>query len=95
MVAKHLRLVNGGALPVAVEVGLWFEGPTISPMTYVNVGADGSFVLSTGFDRDFGPITLFQVSHDFPRGTYAFNCRIVHPVTKKLLAENLNSFDIE
>ena len=45
VVAKHLRLVNGGALPVAVEVGLWFEGPTTFPMTYVNVGADGSFVL--------------------------------------------------
>lgn len=60
----------------------------------VNTGADGSFQLSAGSDQNFGPIELFPVVADTPRGEYEINCRILNPPTGELLSEDLNSFAI-
>ncbi|MBI3325436.1 MAG: hypothetical protein HYZ81_01860 [Nitrospinae bacterium] len=92
--AQSLRWANAGATPVPIEAKLWFEVPGFAPITFVNLGADGSVQLPAGFDHNFGPLSLATVTPAFPRGTYAFSCRILDPVTGQLLREDLNPFAI-
>jgi hypothetical protein len=61
----------------------------------VNLGSDGSFTVPAAFDQDYGPITLATVNSALPRGRYEFSSRIVDPVTKKLLSEDINEFVIQ
>lgn len=92
--AQVLRIANPTAAPLAIELKLWFDLPTIPPISFVNIGANGDVVLPAGFDQNFGPLPLATVTEAFPRGTYGFNCRILHPVTGGLSVEDLNPFDI-
>ena len=93
--AQVLRLANPGAAPLPIELKIWFEVPGVAPITFANVGADGSVVLAAGFEQNFGPRALFPVTAAFPRGFYAFNCRILAPVTGEVLAEDLTPFAIQ
>jgi len=93
--AQILRLANPATISVAIEIKVWFEAPTSPPITFVNLGADGSVVLSAGFNQDFGPRALFQITPAMPRGPYAFSCRIIEPVTGELLTEELNVFMVQ
>ena len=92
--AQTLRFANPGTVETPVELKLWFEVPGLAPISFANVGADGSVKLPPGFDQTLGPIDLFTVASTFPRGAYAFNCRMLHPVTGKLLAEDINPFTV-
>ncbi len=95
VIAQVNRIANTSDGFVPVEVAAWLESPKSSPESLFKVGADGSLRLPPGFDRDFGPTPVFRVTPDLPRGTYAFNCRIVDPVTLRVLAQDLNLFEIE
>jgi len=93
--AQVARLANSGPNPVPVEVKLWFEVPASPPMSFLTVGADGSFVLSPGFDQDFGPLALIPVQTSLPRGEYQFNCRLLDAVTGAPLADDVNPFQLQ
>ena len=92
--ALSLRLANTGSTPVPIEIKSWFEVPGLPPITFANLGADGSVALPAGFNLDIGPLALATVTPAFPRGEYAFNCRILDPVTKQSLTEDLTPFAI-
>lgn len=94
-VAQVLRVANPGAVAVQVEGKIWFEVPGMAPVSFINVGADGSVTLPPGSSTDIGPRTLFTVNSTFPRGAYGFHCRLLNPVTGELLAEDLNPFVIQ
>lgn len=79
--ATTLRLANSGTATVPVELKIWIEGPGLAPISYANVGADGSMQLPPGFNQNFGPVQLFTVTPEHPRGAYAFNCRLLDPIT--------------
>jgi len=87
------RISNPTTNLVSVEWAVWLEIPTIPPISLVNIGASGTFILSQGFDRDYGPFPLFSAT-GLPPGNYELSCRLLDPVTKKLLAEDLNTFEI-
>ena len=89
------RFANQKATPLAVEFKLWFEVPGVGPVGLAQSGADGSVIFAAGFNQNFGPFNLFAVAPSMPRGTYAFNCRMVNPVTGGLMVEDLNSFQIQ
>jgi hypothetical protein len=89
------RFANRGATPIAVEYKVWIEIPTIAPYPVLRGGADGSAVLPGGVDANIGPLTLFTVVPQLPRGSYAFSCRLVDPVTGQLLSESLQSFVVQ
>lgn len=93
--AQVLRIANTGTTAVEIEFKFWFDVPTIPPVSFARGGANGEVVLPAGFDQNFGPLTLFTVQPAFPRGTYAFSCLFLDPVTGKLLAEDLNPFTIQ
>jgi hypothetical protein len=96
VIAQVARLANPGSNSVPVEVKLWFELPgSPPPVPFLTVGADGSFVLSPGFNQDFGPLDLATVQASFPRGPYSFNCRLLHAVTGAFLSEDFNPFQIQ
>jgi hypothetical protein len=95
VIAQVFRFANSTAGPLPVEFKVWFEVPGVPPIVFARGGADGSVVLPPGFDVNAGPFTLFTVSPPFPRGNYAFNCRLLHPVTGALLAEDLNPFVLQ
>ena len=69
--------------------------PKVPPISFVNVGTDGSLVLPAGTDVDLGPVPLFTVTAAMPRGNYEFSCRTLDPVTGELLTEDLNPFDVQ
>ncbi len=56
--ASVLRIGNPGPNPVSVEWKVWLETPFGSPLSIVNIGAGGTFVLPAGFDQNFGPLPL-------------------------------------
>jgi hypothetical protein len=93
--ATEFRLKNLGSEAVEVELGVWLGIPGISPISILNLGADGSVTIASGFDQNLGPVSLFLVDASFPRGNYEFGSRLVDPVTKKFMSEDLNPFAIE
>ena len=95
VVAQIFRLANLAATPTAVELKVWINVPGVAPIKYANVGADGSFVLPAGSNMNLGPLTLFTVPPTATRGIYAFSCRMLHPVTGRLLMDDLNAFEIQ
>jgi hypothetical protein len=86
---------NPTAAQQRVEVKIWLEVPAAAPIGLLNIGADGSFVLPPGYNANFGPATLFTITPQFPRGSYAVQCRFVDPVTGRLQAEDLNPFVVQ
>jgi len=94
VVIDVFRLANTGSSETAVEMKFWFGLPVGSPVSIINLGGDGSFVLPAGLDVDLGPIPLFTVDASFPEGDYELSCRMLDPVTGALLHEDINSFTI-
>lgn len=94
-IAQVWRFANQDTSPLAIELKPWFEVPGIAPISVLRVGADGSVVLPAGFNQNIGPATFFTVMPSTPRGTYAFSCRMVNPVTGAELTQDLNSFEIQ
>ena len=88
------RLGNPGPDPLPVEWNVWLGIPSSPPISAINMGADGSFILPAGFDTDLGPLDLFPAA-GLPLGSYELSCRMLEPVTGELLAEDLNPFQIQ
>ena len=89
-----VRRVNPGPLPVALEIKMWLQDPTGAITSFENSGADGSMVLPAASDVDSGPLALFGVTEETVRGRYELSCRMLDPLTGKLIAEDRNPFDI-
>jgi DNA-binding beta-propeller fold protein YncE len=94
VLATSLRMSNPLATPVAVEFKFWLDIPGFSPATFSQGGADSSLNLPAYYNQEFGPIPLFEVNASLPRGTYAFNCRLMDPVNGDVLGEDLNPFTV-
>jgi hypothetical protein len=92
VIAQLFGFSNGTQSSAAVEIKTWLEIPGFAPLVYIRAGADGSIVFPSGFNINAGPRQLFTITSQFPRGTYAFSCRLVNPVTGAFLAEDLTSF---
>ena len=93
--AQVFRLANPGSEPVSVEIKFWLEIPRIDPISLANQGADGSVVLPPGFDQDLGPMLLATIEPGHPRGVWAWNCRLLNPVTGETSSTDINTFDIQ
>ena len=90
--ASEFRLKNETAQNEKVEVKVWLRIPGMSPISILNLGSDGTFVVAANFDQNFGPITLFQMGLEMPSGTYEFSSRMVDPFTGKLISEDPTTF---
>jgi hypothetical protein len=95
VVAQVFRFANTAPAAIPVEFKLWIDVPGIGPISFGRGGADGSVVFPVGFDLNFGPLALFTVPSTLPRGTYAFSCRMLQPVTGAPLTADLNPFEIK
>lgn len=89
------NLTNVGPEPVPIEVKTWFERHDGTTSGHVTAGHDGSMVLPSGFDIDLGPMPLFGVTPLVPLGAYAYNCRLLDPVTGAELVLDVNGFEIQ
>lgn len=95
VIAQVLNITNPTAAALAIEFKFWFEIPGLAPVSFARGGADGSVVLPAGFNQNLGPLTLLTITSSFPRGTYAFNCRFLNPVTGEFLVKDLNPFQVQ
>jgi hypothetical protein len=94
VIANVLSIANPTPNALALEVKIWLDlAGTTRPV--LNLGADGSTVLPAGFNVDLGPVTLFTVDPGLPVGTHEFSCRMLDPVTGRLLREDRNFFEIQ
>ena len=94
VVATSLRIANPTAETIAVEGKLWFDRPGARPFARTGILPPGSVDLAPGSDRELGPVTLATVAAGLPRGTYAFNCRLIDPVTGDHLVLDANPFEL-
>jgi hypothetical protein len=92
--ADVFRIANLTSAPIAAEWKVWLGVPGIPPISIVNLGSDGSFVLQKGQDVDFGALLEIPVTAALPRGNYELSCRMLGPVTGSLLSEDINNFEI-
>lgn len=92
---KECRLKNPRSVAATVELKVWLHFPGMAPFCFVNLGADGSFVLPPGLDQNFGPVTLMTVTPSLTRGAYELSSRMVDPVTGRLISQDLNSFQFQ
>jgi hypothetical protein len=92
--AQVFRIANLGSGPVPVEWKVWLGTPFRAPISIINIGADGTFVLPAGFDYDFGPLNLFSAA-SLPAGFYELSTRVLDPITGETLCEDLNVFEIQ
>jgi hypothetical protein len=95
VVLSSLHIANHLTRPLAIELKLWLGVPGASPLSVVNVGANGSLVLPAGFDNTSGPIPFFPVTPGVRRGAYEIGCRSLHPVTGALLGDGIAPFTIQ
>jgi hypothetical protein len=89
--ASTLRVANSGATAASVEIKTWLEVPGIPPISFLSSTAE----FPAGFDQSLGPLSLFAVTPALPRGAYAFNCRLLDPVTGEPLLFDENPFTIQ
>jgi hypothetical protein len=87
-----LRFANFGAAVAPTEIKLWLGLPNGATGSILNVA---SAPLPASFDVTAPPSDLFQVTAAFPRGGYELSCRLLDPVTGKILSEDLRSFVIQ
>lgn len=92
--ANIVRQVNPGPQPVALEIKIWLRAPDGVITSFENSGADGSELLPAESELDAGPLMLFEVMPETVRGRYEFSCRLLEPLTGKLIAEDRNPFDV-
>jgi glucose/arabinose dehydrogenase len=93
--ASVRRLVNLGDTDVAVRLRMAMERPTGSPILLVDKGADGSFEILAGEDKDAGSKDLFTVGPKTQRGQWFLSCKLNDPVTGKLLASDDSPFLVQ
>lgn len=86
---------NLGTVTTKVELKVWLTIPGMAPISFLNLGGDGSLTIPTGANQNLGPLTLFNVTSSFPRGDYQFNSRTVDPATGAQISEDLNTFLIQ
>ncbi|MCP4769333.1 MAG: hypothetical protein GY875_24130 [Gammaproteobacteria bacterium] len=79
----------------ALEWKAWFVQPSGEFIPAVNVGADGSLVLTAEFSHDFGSLSLFGVDAASARGDWELNCRVLDPTTGQQLHFDRNVFSID
>ncbi len=92
--ANTMRFANLTDTSITTEINIWLDIPGIQPITLVNVGADGSVEFPAGTDVDLGPVPLFPVTAELPRGNYELTCQLLDPATGDLLAKDQNFFEI-
>lgn len=91
--ASTVQLANPGGDTVAVEWKVWLDGEGISPISLINVGADGSVTLSPGLDLNLGPAGLTSAG-TLSAGAYEIGSRLLDPVTGETLCEQTDGFDV-
>lgn len=91
-------VTNSGTESRPVEFKVWAILPQTSPpsppVSLMNVGADGSIVLTPGFGQVV-PVLQLTVNAGLPRGTYELGCRILGPVTGFSVAEDHQTLVIQ
>ncbi len=91
-----LRFANlGGAdLPTRLIVELNYPAAAFTATAF-DVGQDGSLILPTGWDIDYGPTSILPVTSPLPRGTWSYRCAIVDPFSGEVYSEDTAEFEIE
>ncbi len=91
------RVANTGSAWVPIEWSLFLRVPGLPiDISLLNIGADGtSVVFHPGFNVDNGPLDLFVINSNFPRGLYILGCRLENPITKKDFVVDINHFVVQ
>lgn len=90
----NLHMAHSQPFALPIEMKLWLDVPGVGSVGLINVGADGTVILPSGFDQTV-PISLGTVGPSYPRGSYQIGCRILNPVTGSRLSEAVGKFTIQ
>ncbi len=93
--ASVLRVENPRPEPVPMELKIWLRFPDGLILPAKNIDADGSLVVPGATSREFGPQPLMGVNTDTAFGLHEFGCRLLDPLTGKLLSEDRDLFEIQ
>ena len=81
---------SGAPLPARLRLQLSFGAAFTAELF-----DSGALVLPGDFDVQLGPISLFPIPADLPRGDWEFRCVLDNPTTESVMAENLAPFEIQ
>jgi hypothetical protein len=94
IIVSEFRMINPGSAPVPAECKVWLRLPGLAPISILNLGTDGSFILPPGLNQNLGPFQFLVVSAGTPRGPAEFSSHLQEPVTGMLMHEDRNPFFI-
>jgi hypothetical protein len=95
VVISTLRFQNldPTAATTRVRLELKFPPPFAISVQAVDIGADGSFAVPAGFDKQLGPATMFTLNPSIPiRGSFEWRCAFEDPATGAVIAEDRAPF---
>jgi len=95
VIATSMRLTNPTSQAISVQGWLWFDRPDAAPYRMPGILPEGTFELPPESDQELGPVTLATVTANLPRGSYAFDCRLIDPVTTDYVATDVNPFELQ
>src|SRR5438128_369206 len=75
--ATEFRIRNPFTAATKAHLKACLKVPTVGEMTFIDVGADGTFSLPPSIDVNLGPFSLLQVAPVFPpKGEWELDSRI-------------------
>jgi len=94
-----LRFANLGTSPVTTRLRLQLRLPPsiLYQVEALDIGADGSFAIPAGFDRQLGPVTMFTMTPTSPpfRGNFEWRCAFEDPATGEVIVEDRAPFYLQ
>ena len=90
----RFSVVNPSTVNRPVELKTWLASASAAPESLGTTGEDGSFVLPSGVDSDFGPVKVFDSSDNPADGFYRIASRMLDPITGEILSEKQASFTV-
>ena len=93
--AEEFIIANPGPIAVSTELKFWLDIPGLPPTSLLNLGSDGSLVLTPGFVQNYGPLPLLTVDAGLPRGDYDLACRLLDPTRGQQQQLDSNPFQVQ
>jgi YVTN family beta-propeller protein len=94
--ATEFRIRNPLTAATKAHLKAWLKVPTVGDVTFIDVGADGTFSLPPSVDVNLGPFSLLQVAPGFPpKGEWELDSRIENPASGARYSEDINKFSVK
>ncbi|MDJ0789888.1 MAG: hypothetical protein QNK05_24080 [Myxococcota bacterium] len=94
-VEATLAVRHAGTDPVSIEMKLYLDSAASGPLSFVNIGSDGTVILDESTDIVYPAATILTVDATTPLGAITLGCRLLDPITGALIFEQTDTLEIK